>query len=222
MDRPSPAVQDYLKAIYTVREADAEADGPVTTSQVAEALGVTAASASNMLARLDQLGYVAQVKRQGVVLTDSGRLAALEVVRHHRLLETFLVDRLGLSWDEVHREAEVLEHHISETLEARIEEELGHPERDPHGHPIPSATGAIPATRARRLSDVDDGVAGVVVSVSDHDPALLRFLAELGLTPGRRVRVVDRAPFGGPIRMRVDDGPPVEVPPAAASAVQID
>lgn len=221
VERPSPAVQDYLKTIYSIGEERGD-EGPVTTSQVAEALGVTAASASNMLTRLDQLGYVAQVKRRGVVLTAEGRLAALEVVRHHRLLETFLVDRLGLSWDEVHREAEVLEHHISETLEAHIAEALGHPERDPHGHPIPSVAGALPDSRADRLGTLDAGAGGRIVSVSDHDPELLRFLADLGLVPDRRIEVLERLPFGGPVRVSVEGADPVEVPPEAAAAVQVE
>ena len=221
MERPSPAVQDYLKTIYSIGEEQGD-EGPVTTSQVAEVLGVTAASASNMLTRLDQLGYVAQVKRRGVVLTAEGRQAALEVVRHHRLLETFLVDRLGLSWDEVHREAEVLEHHISETLEAHIAEALGHPERDPHGHPIPSIAGALPASRADRLATLEAGAGGRIVSVSDHDPELLRFLADLGLVPGRGIEVLERLPFGGPVRVSVEGAEPVEVPPEAAAAVQVE
>lgn len=221
MERPSPAVQDYLKTIYALGEERSPDPAPVTTSQVAEALGVTPASASNMLTRLDQLGYVAQVKRQGVELTESGRSAALEVVRHHRLLETFLVDRLGLSWDEVHREAEVLEHHISEDLEARIAEELGHPQRDPHGHPIPSPSGRLPDSSATRLSALAEGQGGIVVSVADHDPALLRFLADLGLVPGSRLTVVERLPFGGHTRIRVGGSRTVEVPPEAAEAVLV-
>lgn len=221
MERLSPAVQDYLKTIYAIGEESGDG-GPVTTSQVSEALGVTAASASNMLKRLDQLGYVAQVKRQGVELTDAGRQAALEVIRHHRLLETFLATRLGMSWDEVHREAEILEHHISESLEARIAEELGHPERDPHGHPIPTLGGAIPAGTAIRLSALEVGADGVVVSVSDRDPELLRFLADLGLLPDSRVEVVDRLPFGGPLRVRIGGARTVEVPPQAADAVLVD
>ena len=156
MDRPSPAVQDYLKAVYQLGEAD-DAEGPITTSQVAEALAVTTASASNMLKKLDALGYVDQVKRQGVELTDAGRQAALEVIRHHRLLETYLATRLGMSWDEVHREAEVLEHHVSEALAARIAEELGHPERDPHGHPIPTIGGQVASPPSQRLSELADG-----------------------------------------------------------------
>lgn len=219
-ERPSPAVQDYLKAIYRLDE-QAEESGPVTTSQVAEALAVTTASASNMLKRLDQLGYVTQVKRQGVQLTGSGRQAALEVIRHHRLLETYLATRLGMPWDEVHAEAEVLEHHVSEALADRIAEALGHPERDPHGHPIPTSAGQMERTPTRRLSELHDGDVAEVGHVDDRDDALLRFLAERGLVPGARVEVLEHAPFGGPISVRVGDERVVEVPPAAAAAVDV-
>jgi DtxR family Mn-dependent transcriptional regulator len=221
VDRPSPAVQDYLKAVYQLGES-ADADGPITTSQVAEALAVTTASASNMLKKLDALGYVDQVKRQGVELTDAGRQAALEVIRHHRLLETYLATRLGMSWDEVHREAEVLEHHVSEALAARIAEELGHPERDPHGHPIPTIGGQVASTPSQRLSELPDGATAVVGRVDDHDDALLRFLAERGLVPEARVEVLEHAPFGGPISVRVDGERVVDVPPDAARAVHVE
>jgi DtxR family Mn-dependent transcriptional regulator len=219
--RPSPAVQDYLKAIYQLGES-AEREGPITTSQVAEALAVTTASASNMLKKLDGLGLVTQVKRHGVQLTDAGRQAALEVIRRHRLLETFLATRLGMSWDEVHREAEVLEHHVSEALADRIAESLGHPERDPHGHPIPTSAGQVASTPSRRLSELADGASAVVGRVDDHDDALLRFLAERGLVPEARVEVLEHAPFGGPISVRVDDDRVVDVPPAAAHAVHVE
>lgn len=221
MERPSPAVQDYLKAIFRLSEARDSA-GPVTTSQVAEALAVTTASASNMLKRLDGLGYVRQVKRQGVALTDPGRQAALEVIRHHRLLETYLATRLGMSWDEVHREAEVLEHHLSVALADRIAEALGHPERDPHGDPIPDLAGQMETPHAEPLAELPVGVSGVVSRVSDRDAALLRFLAELGLTPNARVHVVAHAPFGGPMTVRVGVDRMVEVPPQAARAVQVE
>jgi DtxR family transcriptional regulator, Mn-dependent transcriptional regulator len=221
VDRPSPAVQDYLKAVYQLGESS-EREGPITTSQVAEALAVTTASASNMLKKLDALGYVVQVKRQGVELTDSGRQAALEVIRHHRLLETYLATRLGMSWDEVHREAEVLEHHVSEALAARIAEELGHPERDPHGHPIPTIGGQVATPPSQRLSELEDGASAVVARVDDHDDALLRFLAERGLLPDARVEVIEHAPFGGPISVRVGDERVVDVPPEAARAVHVE
>lgn len=221
MERPSPAVQDYLKAIYQLAESEPGA-GPVTTSQVAEALSVTTASASNMLKRLDSLGYAVQVKRQGVELTEAGREAALTVVRHHRLLETYLATRLGMAWDEVHREAEVLEHHLSEALARRIDEELGYPERDPHGHPIPTEAGEVPAVPRQRLSEMDDEGEGMVGRVDDRDDALLRFLAERGLVPGARVRVLAHAPFGGPLSVEVDGDRVVDVPPAAAEAVYVE
>jgi DtxR family Mn-dependent transcriptional regulator len=218
--RPSPAVQDYLKAIYHL--AETEDDGMITTSQVAEALAVTPASASNMLKKLDGLGLAAQTPRQGVVLTPAGRQAALEVIRHHRLLETYLATKLGVPWDEVHREAEVLEHHISEALEERIAAELGHPARDPHGDPIPTAAGQMEAVPEARLADLADGARARVSRVSDRDPELLRYLAERGLVPDARVQVLGRAPFGGPLSVRVDGAQVVDVPPAAAHAVHVE
>jgi DtxR family Mn-dependent transcriptional regulator len=221
VDRPSPAVQDYLKAVYQLGEAS-ETEAPITTSQVADALAVTTASASNMLKKLDALGYVVQVKRQGVELTDAGRQAALEVIRHHRLLETYLHTRLGMSWDEVHREAEVLEHHVSEALAARIDEELGHPERDPHGHPIPTTAGQVASHPSKRLSELPEGGSATVGRVDDRDDALLRFLAERGLVPEARIEVLEHAPFGGPISVRVDGDRVVDVPPEAARAVHVE
>jgi len=218
--RPSPAVQDYLKTIYRVAEDTGRPS--VATSEVASALAVTAASASAMLKKLAQLGFVAQAGRRGAVeLTDDGRSAALEVIRHHRLLETYLVTRLGVPWDEVHREAEILEHHLSEELEARIADALGHPERDPHGDPIPTLGGQVVPVPTDRLSDLAEGARVVISRVSDHDPALLRYLADKGLVPDAAVQVVRRGPFGGPIRVRVGSGEVVDVPPDAARAVRV-
>lgn len=218
--RPSPAVQDYLKAIYRVQEDTGRPS--VGTSEVAGALGVTAPSASGMLKKLVELGYVVQSDRRGAVeLSETGRAAALEVIRHHRLLETFLVTRLGLSWDQVHREAEILEHHISEELEARIAEELGHPDRDPHGDPIPTLGGEVDDPPNSVLADLPAGGTGVVRRVSDQDPALLRYLAENGLVPDAPVEVVSRAAFGGPLGIRVAGGAVVEIPPDAARAVRV-
>ncbi|MGD9695834.1 MAG: metal-dependent transcriptional regulator [Thermoleophilia bacterium] len=221
MARPSPAVQDYLKAIYQLGEY-APPEGPITTSQVAEALGVTTASASNMLKKLDGMGLLDMVKRQGVVLTEAGVQSALDVIRLHRLLETYLYTRLGMSWDEVHREAEVLEHHVSDALADRMAEVLGHPERDPHGHPIPTSGGQLITTPSRRLTELADGSEAVVGRVDDHDDALLRFLAERGLVPEARIEVLEHAPFGGPISVRVDGERVVDVPPAAAAAVHVE
>jgi DtxR family Mn-dependent transcriptional regulator len=225
VERPSPAVQDYLKAIFLLGEAPAE-DAVVTTSRVAESLGVTAPSASNMLRRLEEMGYVragrgAEGRASRIELTDDGRAAALEVVRHHRLLETFLATRLGMSWDEVHREAEVLEHHISAALASRIDDALGHPERDPHGHPIPTAAGDVAAVTARTLADLEVGAAATVTRVSDRDSALLRYLAERGLVPDAAVEVLAAAPFGGPLSVRTATAE-VEVPPDAARAVYVE
>lgn len=213
--RPSPAVQDYLKAAY--RLAEDQADGAITTSRVAEALAVTPASASNMLRRLDGLGYVEQLGRGEFRLTPAGRGAALEVLRHHRLLETFLVERVGVPLEEAHREAEVLEHHLSEELEARIADLLGHPDRDPHGDPIPSLEGDVAPVAGERLSDLAAGSRGTVVRVSDRDPGLLRFLAGAGLVPDAPVHVL-AAGSGGAVRVRVDEAT-VDVPAAAAAAV---
>lgn len=222
MERPSPAVQDYLKAIYQLTESGRTEAGAVTTTQVADALSVTTASASNMLKRLDSLGYVRQVKRQGAELTELGLRAALEVVRHHRILETYLATRLGMSWDEVHREAEVLEHHVSADVAERMAAAMGHPARDPHGHPIPSAAGVVAAATVRPLSELAAGGRAQVARVDDRDDELLRYLADRGLVPGARITVTDIAPYGGPMSLLVDDGRRVEVPPAAAAAVEVE
>jgi DtxR family Mn-dependent transcriptional regulator len=218
--RPSPAVQDYLKAIYRIEEDTGRS--AVATSEVAAALGVTAASASGMLKRLLQLGFVATgVRRGSVELSPDGRAAALEVIRHHRLLETYLVTKLGVPWDEVHHEAEVLEHHLSEALEARIAEELGHPVRDPHGDPIPTLGGEVVVIPVGLLADLPEGARAVIHRVSDQDPALLRYLADKGLVPDAAVEMVRRGAFGGPLGIRVAGGRVVEVPPDAARAVRV-
>ena len=218
--RPSPAVQDYLKAIYRIEEDTGRS--AVATSEVAAALGVTAASASGMLKKLVQLGFAAAGGRRGSVeLSPEGRAAALEVIRHHRLLETYLVTKLGVPWDEVHHEAEILEHHLSEALEARIAEELGHPERDPHGDPIPTLGGEVVEIPVGLLADLPEGARAVIHRVSDQDPALLRYLADKGLVPDAAVEVVTRGAFGGPLGVRVAGGRVVQVPPDAARAVRV-
>ncbi|MCC6830211.1 MAG: metal-dependent transcriptional regulator [Thermoleophilia bacterium] len=213
--RPSPAVQDYLKAAYRLSQDAPE--GAITTSRVADALAVTPASASNMLKRLDGLGYVQQLGRGEFRLTPAGRAGALEVLRHHRLLETFLVERVGVPLEEAHREAEILEHHLSEELEARIADLLGHPDRDPHGDPIPSLEGDVAEVAGAPLSRLGPGSSGTVVRVSDRDPGLLRFLAGAGLVPDALVHVVGAA-AGGAVRVRVEDAT-VDVPADAAAAV---
>lgn len=199
--RPSPAVEDYAKAIYSL--AQRAQDGHVTTNALAERLGVTPGSASGMVRRLDELGLVTHEPYHGVRLTDEGRRVALEVLRHHRLLESLLIE-LGLPWDRVHDEAEVLEHHISEELEALIAARLGDPTHDPHGDPIPSADLRIDEGESVPLDTLDVGAQGRFVRVSDADPAMLRYLGERGIAPGAELEVVERQPFGGPVFARIE------------------
>jgi DtxR family Mn-dependent transcriptional regulator len=196
------AVQDYLKAIYALETAGER----VTTSALASRMGVSAPSATAMTKRLAELGLVERAPYRGVALTEQGRLGALEVLRHHRLLERYLVDRLGLSLDEVHVEADRLEHALSEELEAKIDAELGFPTHDPHGDPIPDRELRVEQGRDRTLLDLVPGDAASVSRVPDGNPELLRYLAELGLLPGSGVEVVSQAPFGGPVTVRTDRG----------------
>jgi DtxR family Mn-dependent transcriptional regulator len=199
VDSISAAVEDYAKAIYALQTA---AGGPVSNNALAERLGVSAASASAMVKKLDGLGLVEHVPYRGVELTPEGRRVALEVLRHHRLLELYLAQSLGVPWDRVHDEAEVLEHHISEELEELIAEKLGNPTRDPHGDPIPTRelelVEDIPAT----LDSLEPGASGRFTRISDSDPEMLRYLAERGIAPGDDFEVVDKQPFGGPLFVR--------------------
>jgi DtxR family Mn-dependent transcriptional regulator len=193
------AAQDYLKAIWKLG-----AGGRATTSAIADELGVSPASATGMLKRLATLGLVEHERYHGASLTPAGERVALEVVRHHRLLELYLMEALGLRWDEVHAEADRLEHHLSEEVEARIDAALGFPKRDPHGDPIPTAELELVTDPARRLGELMSGDEAFILCVPDSDPALLRYLAELGLFPKRRVTIIERAPFGGPLTVEVD------------------
>jgi DtxR family Mn-dependent transcriptional regulator len=194
------AVQDYAKAIYALETRD----GTVSTTALAERLDVRPASVSGMLRKLAVLGLVEHEPYRGVRLTDRGRLVALEVIRHHRLLELFLVESLGMSWDEVHAEAEVLEHVLSEGLEELIAAKLGDPTLDPHGDPIPSRELTIADDESGALYDLEPGRLATFVRVSD-DPEMLRFLAERGIAPGARLEVVERQPFDGPLYVRSGD-----------------
>jgi DtxR family Mn-dependent transcriptional regulator len=195
----SEAAQDYLKAIWKLQSR-----GEVTTNALAAELGVSPASVTAMLKKLDKLGLVQHERYHGATLTPSGERVALEVVRHHRLLELYLMEALGLSWDEVHSEAERLEHHLSEELEARIDAALGYPTRDPHGDPIPTADLVLVDQERVLLCDVAAGDQAVVRRVPDSDAELLRYLASLGLMPEREVVVVEQAPFDGPVTVEVD------------------
>ena len=195
----SPAIEDYAKAIYGL---ELRAGGAVSTNALAERLGVTAASASGMVKRLDELGLVSHVPYRGVELTADGRRLALEVLRHHRLLELYLAESLGVPWDRVHQEAEVLEHVLSEELEEAIAAKLGNPTHDPHGDPIPTADLRIEEGDTVPLQSLRAGQAGTLVRVSDADPEMLRYLAERGIAPGSRFQIVDKHPFDGPLFAR--------------------
>lgn len=197
----SQAAEDYLKIVYKLQE---ETD-VVTTNGVAEHMQVSAASVTNMVKKLAEMGLVRHVPYQGITLTASGRKVALEVIRHHRLLELYLNEAMGFGWDQVDAEAERLEHVISEAFEDRIDEMLGYPTTDPHGHPIPTKDGEIDRSRYERLVDMKPGQAAVVRRVPDSDPGLLRYLAELGLTPDTMVDVIKKEPFNGPLRLKIGD-----------------
>jgi DtxR family Mn-dependent transcriptional regulator len=193
------AVEDYLKTIYELQAGDKQ----VSTTALAERLGVAPASVTGMVKKLATMKLVVHQPYQGVTLTRAGETIALEVVRHHRLVESYLSEALGVPWDQVHAEADKWEHVLSEDLEDRIDALLGHPTTDPHGAPIPARDGSLPAGEFRRLVDLPVGETAVVAEVSDHDPALLRYLGEMGLYPQVRVSVVSAAPFEGPLTVRV-------------------
>jgi DtxR family transcriptional regulator, Mn-dependent transcriptional regulator len=204
----SSAVEDYAKAIYALEQ---RGQGAVSTNALAERLHVTAASASGMVKRLDELGLVLHVPYHGVQLTDAGRRVALETLRHHRLLELYLAETLDLPWDRVHAEAEVLEHVLSEELEALIAAKLGNPTRDPHGDPIPTADLRVEERPTCALAELEPGRRATFVRVSDSDPEMLRYLADRGIAPGATLEVVDRQPFDGPTFARFAGSPEVHV-----------
>ena len=197
----SPAVQDYAKAIYELESRS----GSASTTALAERLGVRPASVSGMLRKLDALGLVVHERYRGVRLTESGRKVALEVLRHHRLLELYLAESLGLGWDEVHAEAEVLEHVLSEDLEEVIAAKLGNPTLDPHGDPIPTRELAIADVESRSLYALEPGERGTLIRVSDSDPEMLRFLEARGIAPGASFELIDKQPFDGPLFVRFGD-----------------
>src|ERR1700755_2783258 len=186
------AIEDYATAIYALERRDAD---PVSTNALAERMGVTPASASGMVKRLGELGLVEHQPYHRGSLTEQGRRVALEVMRHHRLLELYLVETLGVPWDRVHQEAEVLEHVLSEELEELIAAKLGDPTHDPHGDPIPTRDLKIEEGMTQSLQALEVGDRGTFTRVSDSDPEMLRFLAERGIAPGDRLEVVDKQPF---------------------------
>ena len=203
----SHAVEDYLKAIYEL----AEESGRVSTSALSQRLNVKAGSVTSMLQKLadpeqQKPALLNYERHHGVTLTPAGKRLALEVIRHHRLIELYLAEALGYEWDQVHGEAEKLEHVISEAFEDRISAFLGDPKRDPHGDPIPAKDGTVDPSCRTTLTDMGAGQRGRVARVRDDDPALLRYLGELGLVPDAAVKVDKRAPFDGPLHVRVGDG----------------
>jgi DtxR family transcriptional regulator, Mn-dependent transcriptional regulator len=219
--RASRAAMTYMKALYFLEEESSAGRGAkpgiprrVTTTAIAERLNVSAPSATNMLKRLSARDLVTYEPYRGASLTQKGRDVVLELVRHHRLLETYLVQALGVPWDEAHAEAELLEGGLSEALEERISVALGDPRVDPHGHPIPTKNGVMPKSSRRSLWDVSDGKSAVVEQVPDSHPEALRYLANVGVLPGVRVKIDSRGPIGGPLFVCVDDN---ETVPAALS-----
>jgi DtxR family Mn-dependent transcriptional regulator len=204
-EKPAPtseAIEDYAKAIYSLSQRSGKAVG---TSELATRLGVAPATATAMLKRLDGLGLVDHEPYHGVSLTPAGERVALEVIRHHRLLESYLSEFLDMPWDRVHEEAEVLEHYISEDLERLIAAKLGDPRHDPHGDPIPGEDLEFAvADETRPLDSLAEGETAVFARVSDADSGMLRYLAERGIRPGAKLRVTGRQPFEGPLHVEVD------------------
>ena len=199
----SEAVQDYLKAIFKLGQDD---PGPVTTSLIAERLEVAPASVTNMVKKLAEMRLLEHTPYQGVELTAAGEKIALEIIRHHRLLELYLAETLGYAWDEVHAEADRLEHAISEEFEERIDQALGFPRVGAHGEPIPSKQGDMDKPRYQALAELQPGQRAVVRRVSDRYPEMLRYMGEIGLRLGVQVEVREKAPFQGPLLLRIDGG----------------
>lgn len=198
----SKALEDYLKIIYKLEEAN-ETDKGVSTSAIAERLAISQASVSNMLKKLADKELIRYEPYYGVSLSGAGRKVALSMIRKHRILELFLVERLGYQWDEVDEEAEVLEHAISDKLTNRMWEELGRPTEDPHGSPIPDEFGEMVEQTATRLADCEAGTNLEVVRIQNRSPEELRYLFSIGLVKGAKVRIQQKAPFNGPISIDV-------------------
>lgn len=198
----APRISDCLKLIYTMQERGQK----VSTSAVSEQLGVSDATATMMFKDFAAAGWVEHVPYRGVRLTSLGERKAVEVIRHHRLLELYLARQLGYSWDKVHAEADRLEHVISEEFEDKLDELLGYPTVDPHGDPIPRKDGTVTARTGRTLAQLADGESALILRVSDQNPEKLCYLGQLGLYPETSIQVVERAPFGGPLRVRVGEG----------------
>lgn len=199
--QPSASVGDYLKAVWEIA-----GPGAASTKGVADRLSVSSASVTNMFARLQEMGLARYERYRGASLTEEGRAEALRLVRRHRLVETFLLQHLGYSWEEVHEEAERLEHAVSDEFTERLAGMLGHPDRDPHGAPIPAPDGALPAEDSRPLSEMEAGNRVVVSRIENRDPAVLSHLWERGLVPGCQLGVREVRGLDGVVTVEDDDG----------------
>jgi DtxR family transcriptional regulator, Mn-dependent transcriptional regulator len=217
----SASQEDYLRAIYELTVNSPQGTAAVTTNLLAARLSVAAPSVTGMIRKLAEAGLVRHAPYQGVELTRRGERAALDMVRRHRLLEVFLVRVLDYAWDEVHEEAHRLEHAVSGLFIERVAAILGQPESDPHGEPIPTADGHIAAVARRSVLDMETGSSGQIVQVTDENSSFLRYLDELGLRPGTLIRLVERAPFEGPLKLQVGDREAV-IGPAVASQVRVE
>ena len=214
----SAKMEDYLKTIY---ELQTRGEGPVSTSSIAETLDVTPPTATSMMEKLEERELVEREKYKGVTLTREGETVALEIIRHHRLLETYLAEQLGYDWTEVHDEAERLEHHISEEFERRVAELLGDPEVDPHGDPIPTeALDPVEEFIGETLDQHAEGDSVVVERVRDRDAEELAYLEDVGITPGTTLAVEEVAPIGM-VTVRLDDGDSVALPDTIAGAIRV-
>ena len=199
MEKLSPPMEDYLKTIYMLRERS----GAASTTAIAAALAVTPASVTGMIKKLAEMKLVRHAPYQGVELTRSGEKIALEIVRHHRLLELFLIEALGYTWDEVHAEADALEHVISEEFEERMAARLRYPTVDPHGDPIPAKDGTLTARKERALLSLRAGESAQIIHITDTNAEMLRYAASLGLAPTTRLTLLEAEPFGGSLRVKI-------------------
>ena len=216
----SPNIQDYLKRIYELTRDG----GMATTSELADLMAISPASVTNMLQKLSltEPPYLTYIKHQGVRLTDEGRRTALKILRRHRLLEEFLVAKLGYSWDEVHPEAEVLEHAMSPLLEERMDAVLGHPEFDPHGDPIPDSNLDIPRIQQASLNSLEIGDSGQILRVPHEDPQVLRYLGKCGMRPGVEIKLLSRTPYDQTMRLLITEtGEEVVIGPTLGDQITV-
>ncbi len=199
----SRQLEDYVKGIFVLQEESET--GLVATTALAKRLKVSSASVTSMLKKLKQMKLAQYTPYKGVRLTQGGEKIALEILRHHRLLELYLAEVVGMPWDQVHDEAEILEHALSEELEAILFEKLGRPKADPHGDPIPADDGTLETPASTALAEAEAGTSRKIIRVGNDDPKILRYLGSLGLIPGVKLEILEKLPFNGPVKIRVGD-----------------